>query len=304
VLKRFGKKKGKFNNIKSTPMYSITGTSTLNRALRALSMIMIFGLFSFSALAGQTGEIRGTVKDEKGEGIPGAPVKVTAGGIFITSTATDVMGNYSVKNLEAGKYDIEVSSISHAPKRVLAISVGANKTSYVDVMLLETTSITTLEAEVIGTKYEKPIVSKDFSTIKTLDLDQIEKMATATGDVIGMVVGISTDVQPTSDGKGLYMRGSRSNATGMIIDGERIITGGNVPSTAIGGVLVLSGGVPAEYGDFTGGLVVITTKSYTQGMREKRVRNYEAKEKMKQKEAEAKQKKLEQEQKKQEEEKK
>ena len=276
-------------------MCNITRTNTMSRLTRAFSAIMLFGLFSFNAMAGQTGEIRGTVKNDKGDLLQFAVVRVMAGSHFISGTTTDFDGNYSVTNLEAGKYDVEFSFNSHNTLRMTGVAVGANKTAYVNPILTSTQ----LKEVVIETKKaEKPMIDKEFSTIKTLDLDQIERMAVATGDINGMIVNVSTDVQPTNDGKGLYMRGSRSNATGMIIDGVRIINGGDIPSTSIGGILVLSGGVPAEYGDFTGGLIVITTKSYTQGIREKRVRNFEAKEKMEEKKAEEAQKKLEREQKK------
>ena len=263
-------------------MCNITKANTMGRILKAFSLIMLFGLFAFDAMAGQTGEIRGTVKNNKNEALAFATVRVMAGGLFISGAQTDFDGKYSIKNLEAGKYDVEFTANLHNPHSITGVGVGANKTSYVDATLLSTELGT---VTVTTQKAEKPIIEPEFSTIKTLDLDQIQNMAVATGDITAMVVGISADVQPTNDGKGLYMRGSRANATGMIIDGEKIINGGDVPSTAIGGLLVLSGGVPAEYGDFTGGLVVITTKSYTQGIREKRVRNYEAKEKRLEKQA-------------------
>ena len=36
----------------------------------------------------------------------------------------------------------------------------------------------------------------------------------------------------------------------------------NIPGLAIGSVKVYTGGVPARYGDFTGGCIVIETQSY------------------------------------------
>lgn len=270
-------------------------TNKLSHALRMFSVIMLMGLFGFNA-AGQTGEIRGTVTNDKGDALEFAIVRVTAGGLFVTGVNTDFEGKYSVTKLEPGMYDVEFSYSGHHTKKITAVSVGANKTAYANPVLTSTVlGIVNIETEVS----EKPIVEKEFSSIKTLDLDQIENIAGATGDIRGMVTAIAPDVLPTSDGKGLYMRGARANATALMIDGVRVIGSSDIPSTSIGGLMVLTGGVPAEYGDFTGGLVVITTKSYTQGIREKRVRNFEAKEKKKEKmEAEAQQKRLEREQKK------
>jgi len=41
----------------------------------------------------------------------------------------------------------------------------------------------------------------------------------------------------------------------------------------IGNMTVYTGGVPAKYGDFTGGVVVIESKSYSDYVIEKRIRS-------------------------------
>jgi hypothetical protein len=46
------------------------------------------------------------------------------------------------------------------------------------------------------------------------------------------------------------------------VDNVKIIGELNVPAGAIAEIIVYSGGIPARYGDVTGGVVVITTKSY------------------------------------------
>jgi outer membrane receptor protein involved in Fe transport len=35
-----------------------------------------------------------------------------------------------------------------------------------------------------------------------------------------------------------------------------------VPGSSIGGVTVYTGGIPAKYGDTTGGVIILETKSY------------------------------------------
>ena len=62
------------------------------------------------------------------------------------------------------------------------------------------------------------------------------------------------------------------SATQYIIDGEKLIGSIEVPATAIQSASIISGGVPAAYGDLTGGVVIITTKDYFSGMREKTIR--------------------------------
>jgi len=59
------------------------------------------------------------------------------------------------------------------------------------------------------------------------------------------------------------------------VDGIKI-QGGNmsVPGRGVGSVSLYTGGVPAAYGDFTGGVIIIETKSYSDWLVEQRMRNY------------------------------
>ena len=56
------------------------------------------------------------------------------------------------------------------------------------------------------------------------------------------------------------MRGSRSNATTYYVDGIKVVGNSNVPTSAIEQITVVTGGLPAKYGDATRGIVSITTK--------------------------------------------
>ena len=70
-------------------------------------------------------------------------------------------------------------------------------------------------------------------------------------------------VTAAPNGEGLYFRGSRTENTVSYIDGVKV--SGNVPRvppSAISSVSVYTGGLPARYGDVTGGVIVIETKTY------------------------------------------
>jgi outer membrane receptor for ferrienterochelin and colicin len=93
----------------------------------------------------------------------------------------------------------------------------------------------------------------------TVTRDQIAKMPTrsATG-IATTVAGAST----AGTGGGVSIRGSRSDNTYYYIDGVKVPAGAGVglPKSAIEEVQVITGGVPANYGDVTGGLINITTR--------------------------------------------
>jgi hypothetical protein len=58
----------------------------------------------------------------------------------------------------------------------------------------------------------------------------------------------------------------------------RALDANSLPGLCIENVSAFTGGVPAMYGDLSSGAVMITTKSYFSGLREKTVRNAEAEE--------------------------
>jgi outer membrane receptor for ferrienterochelin and colicin len=60
------------------------------------------------------------------------------------------------------------------------------------------------------------------------------------------------------------IRGARAEGTAYYIDGVRVNAGaGNIPQNAIDQIQVITGGTPAQYGDFVGGAISITTKAPT-----------------------------------------
>ena len=123
--------------------------------------------------------------------------------------------------------------------------------------------------EVISDKWEKPIIDSRFSDLTTISIEQIENSAVGKSDIVSLMISVTPGIQPTEDGKDIYMRGSRQGSTGYYVDGNRTMGVPEVPGQGIASMEVLTGGVPAEYGDCTGGLVIITTKEYKWEMRKK-----------------------------------
>jgi hypothetical protein len=77
-----------------------------------------------------------------------------------------------------------------------------------------------------------------------------------------IISNLSSDIYVNEDDE-IYFRGSRDNSVVYIVDGVKAADGqAHIPSGAIGKMMVYTGGVPANYGDFTGGCVVIETKSF------------------------------------------
>jgi len=117
-----------------------------------------------------------------------------------------------------------------------------------------------------------PIIKKgSMGLISRIDASAIETSSLAK-QPLDLVAAITPGVVQSDAGQPLYFRGARAEATLIIIDGNKII--GNelhIPASAISDIAVYTGGIPAEYGDLTGGLIVITTKSYKTEMARRRI---------------------------------
>ncbi len=234
-------------------------------------VVVIIALNIANGLTAQeTGIIKGTITDEKGTNMPGVTVALMEDSTLLSAASTDMSGDFTFKLLTPGLYNLKFSFIGYRTKLVNGVEVSANQTSYVYKGLnVESTEL--VGTIVYADAWVKPIIDGGFSTMQTIDITQIKHIATGNSDLIGMITAISPDVQPSDDGKDLYMRGSRTGTNGYYIDGNRVMGGGSVPGLGISEIIVLSGGVPAEYGDCTGGLVIITTKDYKTEMRRKEI---------------------------------
>lgn len=87
------------------------------------------------------------------------------------------------------------------------------------------------------------------------------KSSPAKNDIKSLISGMSSEARMTDDGE-LVFRGARKGDMIYLIDGVKTNDAGSMPSSAINKVMMYTGGLPAKYGDTTGGVVVIETKSY------------------------------------------
>lgn len=242
-----------------------------------LFLLLLNALCLFSMASG---EIRGKITDEMGQPAIGATVKVMVSNHELTGTVCDEEGNYSIKPIEAGKYDLLITFPQYKPERVEGVWVRNEEATYIDAELKPYG----LDSAVVVRGYVKPVIDVGVVDIHTIGAEEMARMAVDRGDIKSALVNKSSDVyQDPNDGL-LYVRGARKEATQYIIDGEKMIGSMEVPATAIQSASIITGGVPAVYGDLTGGVVIITTKDYFSGMREKNMWQRDRAERKEQKE--------------------
>lgn len=256
---------------------------------------LIVGIIGFCSinLSAQTGTIKGQIMNNHHEAVFGAIIKLTQGGVLVTGVSTDFDGKYTIKPLNPGVYEMIVQSSGTHTKQMKGIIVNPDKTSYVD---LKVTTNDIEEIPVIA-EYQPPIVDKNFVDMESINSEEFLHMAVDRGDIKAAITNVSTEVTIDNNGD-IHVRGGRGDATAYIVDGVRSENISGVAALSVENISVITGGIPAQYGDATSGFIVVTTKDYFSGIRSKRIRENYATENYKQKMREKKAKEEEQKRKK------
>lgn len=222
-----------------------------------LSTLVVFATFSGVLAQVGSGALQGTVVDSKtGEPLPFVNIVIELNGRQAGGTATDFDGKFQFKPINPGKYNVKASFTGYKPIIVPGVLVNAEKTQFVQ-LKLDPTIVDIEEFEII--EYTVPLIDKD-NTVQggTVTRDDIKNMAARDAASVAETVG---GVYTKDDGnQNLNIRGSRDDANYYFIDGIKVRGTNNLPKASIEQVSVLTGGVPAQYGDITGGIVSITTR--------------------------------------------
>lgn len=218
-----------------------------------LSLVVLI-LLGFTASA-QTGEIRGKITEKAtSEGVPFASVTAKMNNSIVQGAVTDIDGNYVIKPLNPGKYDIEVTSVGYQPAKEIGIIVSVDKISFVNLSIGKGIDI----KEFTVTEYKVPLIDKgNPATQVTIDREQITQAPTRD---VNSIASQGAGVFQKDEGGALNIRGSRSDGTAYYVDGIKVRGGLGLPQKGTEQITVITGGVPAQYGDATGGIISVTTR--------------------------------------------
>lgn len=207
----------------------------------------------------QHGSIKGNIIDgDTQEALPTASILVKTGN-SVKGTASDLNGNFSITNLNPGNYMVEISFIGYQTKVIPKVKVKAGAIAPLPDIVLNLSSEDLPPVELIT---KTNILEYGDDSAVNLAAKEIANLPIQRN--FGSIVKtMSTDAKVSEDGTEIQFRGARASATAMMIDGVKTFgTNSNLPGVAIGNFRIFSGGVPAEYGDFTGGIIVVESKDY------------------------------------------
>ncbi|MBI1307142.1 MAG: hypothetical protein GC181_11120 [Bacteroidetes bacterium] len=208
------------------------------------------------------GEIRGKIIDSKTKSpLDYVDIIVKRDGIGKGGGFSDESGNYNIKALEPGEYSVTASSIGYQAREFTGVIVSANNITYLNIELTATEEGEVLKTATV-TAYKTSLIEKDKNQKSFTDKDLV-KLPTRS---MGAIASTSSAANQDKNGNVSFL-GQRTDATRYFIDGVAVVGSANVPQQAQGQVDIIQSGIPAQYGDFTGGAISITTKGPTRYVR-------------------------------------
>lgn len=206
-----------------------------------------------------TGDLVGTVTIE-GKGLPGVSVAIAARTLQGTrTTATGEAGGYTFRSIPPGDYTVtfEMNGMQTVKKRV-TVNVAAASRADVD---LKVSSV----AEAITVTAGTPAVLEASEVSANFKMEQVNELPMdRTINAITLLSPGATEAGPNNQ---ITISGSHSFDNLFLVDGVVVnenLRGQPNPvyiEDAIQETTVLTGGVSAEFGRFTGGVVSTVTKS-------------------------------------------
>jgi len=235
------------------------------------------------------GRITGTVQDPAGASIAAASVTVANAttGAKLTAKAND-LGAYSFPALAVGQYSIEISAEGFLPYRKTGLAIDVTSALQVDVTLQLAAQSTTVsvteeaaqvQVEKSDTQLGQTITSQKITEVPLNGRSYTDLLAVQTG-VSPVTTGATSSsssggsfgaVAPSGGlNPGLFsVNGQRESANGFILNGANVEEGvaegaAIIPNLdSIAEFRVLTGNFDAQYGNYSGGLISVVTKSGT-----------------------------------------
>lgn len=220
---------------------------------------LILALFAFVMLANaqsQLGEIRGKIIDSKTKKpIDYASITIELNGVVKATTLSDDDGGYIVKTLQPGEYTVKVTNIGYRNAIIKQVDVISDQITFVNVPMEASDGVVIDDVVIVN---KRPLVDPEGKGGSTKTSKEIMALPQRNPNMVAnTVAGVDARAGGTPN-----FRGARSDGTAYYIDGVRVQAGSvSVPQNAIDQISIITGGVPAQYGDFIGGAISINTKA-------------------------------------------
>jgi hypothetical protein len=240
--------------------------TNFQRCAAVLSLLLLLPL---SVLAQTTiSTIEGTIKDAQGSVVAGAQVVVKSPSLGIERTATsDANGFYRVTALPAGIYTLTISHTGFAARTFDNIELTVNRTLTLDIPL-EVGAVSEQVDVVEFAQLLNPTVSATGATITPQQIREMPTNGRNYLDLMQLVPGVVINRQANvGSDNSTPVLGERSGNNNFLIDGQPnkdTVNGGAASQfnqETIAEFQVLTAGFRAEFGQASGAIVNVITKS-------------------------------------------
>src|SRR5215471_4116984 len=233
----------------------------MTRAIGIVALLCVCSATGF-AQGVQTGTIRGTVKDQQGLALPGATITATSPALQgERTTVSDTDGNFLIRAVPPGTYSlkVEMSGMSTSQKSadvplggVAALDITMTLSQVQEAVTVTGTTPTILTTPVVGANIKKEAVD---SLATRRDLQGIANLSPAVTE------STTPNVQQLNI-NGAFAYDNLFMINGIDVNDNLFGSPQNVfIEDAIQETQVLTSGISAEYGRFSGGVINAVTKS-------------------------------------------
>lgn len=225
--------------------------------MKAISLLAVLIAISI-CISAQNGAIHGKILDENGEPVYSANISIIDGPTP-TGTTSDFEGDFKIKPLNSGTYTLEISYVGYSTTKITGVQVSSNKITFIENVNLNVAAYV-LEGDFTVIGWTEKIVDPEAPSRITIKSDIIVKTPVSKNPAM-LARAYQSDIQVVNNQ--MVVRGSRPGSSTVYIDGMRVTDEmTSLPSMGIGSMEIYTGGIPARFGDVTGGVIMMTTKSY------------------------------------------
>ena len=242
---------------------------------------------AFALFAQVGGRITGTAKDPTGAAISGAvAVAINSSTGAKLETVTDDQGVYWFPALAVGQYDVEIGAPGFKTYRKTGVAININSAQQLDATLQLAGQSTTVQVneDAAQVQVEKSDTQMG-ETITSQHITEVPLNGRSYTDLLAVQPGVvpttTSATSSTSSGGGFgavapsgglnpglfSVNGQRESANGFILNGANVEEGiaegaAIIPDLdSIAEFRVLTSNFDAEYGNYSGGLISVVTKS-------------------------------------------
>lgn len=235
------------------------------------NVVLVIGCLMFSlGLMSQAsfGEIVGKVYESENDDTPAfdATVWVELSGSKMRSKV-DMDGRFKITAVPPGRYELNAVYMGDSLPNPINLEVKPDGiTNIGDLYILDRVQMADI-VEVVAVL--DPLIDFGDVGISRISTEDVAR-SPVRNNAKELIVSYNSEIKMDNNGD-LTIRGARAGDLVYFLDGVKLDDVKSVPSAAIQGVTVYSSAIPAKYGDTTGGVIIMETKSYSDLYRERKM---------------------------------